>query len=89
MTSPAHPKDANTVGWRVVPVEATEEMRAAWLENTRVGAGESLADADWRGMLAAAPAPDFDALAVELFDRAPTKTVAGLAAAMQAYFEGE
>lgn len=70
MTSPA---------WRVVPVEGTCAMQAAW--NAAEDDGWDAAHAAY---LKAAPRPDYDALAVEL-----EATGLPLAAALRATFEGE
>lgn len=53
--------------YRIVPAVATEAMHQAWLTGTKNG-GESLADTDWRVMLAAAPSPDYYGLVAKLHD---------------------
>lgn len=82
MTSPA---------WRVVPVEATAGMHLAACGN--LGPYPSMTE-KWNAMIAARPRPDYDAMAEDVLMKhrgyIPCNgEVESLAAALQAYFEGE
>ncbi|TQE99180.1 MAG: hypothetical protein FKY71_09875 [Spiribacter salinus] len=46
---------AEKAGWRLVPVEPTEQMREAWRELPHMEC--SFAEADWCQMIHAAPRP--------------------------------
>lgn len=81
--------------YRIVPAVATQAMHEAWLAGEK-NDGESLADTDWRVMLAAAPAIDYDAMAVEVLRHCYPKPkyphkldVAEMSAALRATFERE
>lgn len=89
MTSPAHPKGANTAGWRVVPARRMTEAMAAAHD-----AGHCI-EAQWADMVSAAPSPDYDAMAVGILrnsgygDERNADEVKDMAAALRGYFEGE